>query len=929
MKSLKFLNCFIIFSFVFIPNVFAYDDTNVITTNSSEINDKCPKTIEIKDNLDFSSLNSIFNENGEFDFSNVSKLFEENSLDEIINASLGPNIDMNGNKYCPIYCVEDNVFNFPGYAPVANSGSHFTWTLRNDDSSILSGLTVNLQGKKVCTARVDLERWIEDYKKILETIDQISQTLKKPSNPPGRTCTPGDSTFQKNGLCSYEDTNNGPIVSRTVETTQQMLTNAGKLESNQYWQSMFGNMWTGAEGMHYNQSNMYWYLTTAYLQSDTTDNGSQQLTNAAVVCTEDDTGSYNCSAFQEGTFGGFVNGTLNAIGSVLTGDEITQRYVYEYKRHCCYWEFVEEKNNLVLKDYQAVIRNKNYKEGTDISGTSVNGQTNYVVYQTQPCPNGYNFTSDEQYCYGSKEEEERYFKGYLYEEVSRGEACSSGYTKISLTQCRKAEYGTRTKEVKDENKKTDKLYNYKLYKTMCCDSANGSNSCVGGATDGDGSWSTSGEKCVTTGRRTCPSGYRLSTDNFCYKTDTTELRHQLVGLLDLINELKNCKNVLKNFDYYLESSLELDYNETADSPNNYNTNGINPLSQTSERKGSSDIISGDKSSVTGSVSLSSGYYTLSSSGVPYTTCSWAGVRKYCTTSYITGLNEYWYDYYAKVYVAEYEYSMDNRFYRWVLLPSGKSQSLLPTGDYLKYNRFIDIGYANYPIHYATLSGLYEGLNIEITNVGYKNYLYNRYSDKINNYNNNLSDKYLANTQRQYQTLYDCYYEVKEGKPYCPSDNCENPGTVNIIYRPISLENPFPGMQGDGRKTGSNWCTLNDDKENCKNNETNENVKNYILNNRNTEGSSIYNKEPMYEITLTPALIKKIREYNENTNYDDYNLYCNGGTVDDESQGRECRSHFVVGGMDETNLPSMSSYFKTTCGVDRDFKACDKLDGYER
>ena len=65
---------------------------------------------------------------------------------------------------------------------------------------------------------------------------------------------------------------------------------------------------------------------------------------------------------------------------------------------------------------------------------------------------------------------------------------------------------------------------------------------------------------------------------------------------------------------------------------------------------------------------------------------------------------------------------------------------MPTGDYLKYNRYIDIGHANYPVHYSTKGGLYEGLNIKITNIGYKNYLYNTYKTEVKNYNNNLTDK---------------------------------------------------------------------------------------------------------------------------------------------------------------------------------------------
>ena len=106
---------------------------------------------------------------------------------------------------------------------------------------------------------------------------------------------------------------------------------------------------------------------------------------------------------------------------------------------------------------------------------------------------------------------------------------------------------------------------------------------------------------------------------------------------------------------------------------------------------------------------------------------------------------------------------------------------------------------------------------------------------------------------------------------------------------------------------------------------NDNVQKYILNNRNTSGSDIYfEREPMYEITLTPSLIKSIREYNATTDYDDYNLSCSG--IDGE-EGRKCRSNFVVDVAD-IDLPSLRDYI-TGCGIDSEWEACDNLDNYER
>ena len=112
--------------------------------------------------------------------------------------------------------------------------------------------------------------------------------------------------------------------------------------------------------------------------------------------------------------------------------------------------------------------------------------------------------------------------------------------------------------------------------------------------------------------------------------------------------------------------------------------------------------------------------------------------------------------------------------------------------------------------------------------------------------------------------------------------------LRIIYRTISLENPFPskladadttnipvdlkiGMFNDdvrGRYPGTNW---NDQKL----------VQNHILTVKRTtgtvDGSDIYNTEPLYKFELNTTTINKIREYNkqrvENGGYADFTLEC--------------------------------------------------------
>jgi hypothetical protein len=113
------------------------------------------------------------------------------------------------------------------------------------------------------------------------------------------------------------------------------------------------------------------------------------------------------------------------------------------------------------------------------------------------------------------------------------------------------------------------------------------------------------------------------------------------------------------------------------------------------------------------------------------------------------------------------------------------------------------------------------------------------------------------------------------------------GYSTLEYRTIDLDNPFPGQSGSGRYTGLNWCGYNEETEtwNCNGNSNNEVVQEYILKNRGVSGSSVYNLEPMYSVTLTKDEISKIQGYNSSNDYDDFRLTCN-------NKGEECVSSFV-------------------------------------
>lgn len=97
-----------------------------------------------------------------------------------------------------------------------------------------------------------------------------------------------------------------------------------------------------------------------------------------------------------------------------------------------------------------------------------------------------------------------------------------------------------------------------------------------------------------------------------------------------------------------------------------------------------------------------------------------------------------------------------------------------------------------------------------------------------------------------------------GKEICDDEDLLN----KLIYRPIDLNNPFPGRgytsNSNGRGTyGRLWNPI-------------------LIRNIITNRQDVYTKTPLYSITLTPTDIKKIRQYNATHSYDDFTLQCTNG-----------------------------------------------------
>lgn len=118
-------------------------------------------------------------------------------------------------------------------------------------------------------------------------------------------------------------------------------------------------------------------------------------------------------------------------------------------------------------------------------------------------------------------------------------------------------------------------------------------------------------------------------------------------------------------------------------------------------------------------------------------------------------------------------------------------------------------------------------------------------------------------------------ECPPNSPVCPNGDCNICGGgecsggngkgdtgeiagMELIYRVIDLDTPFPGSDATGenssRSPGANWLGTTDGVNP---------VSDYIENNRGVEGSKLYNSDldPLYEFTINPAIIKKIRALN--------------------------------------------------------------------
>lgn len=125
--------------------------------------------------------------------------------------------------------------------------------------------------------------------------------------------------------------------------------------------------------------------------------------------------------------------------------------------------------------------------------------------------------------------------------------------------------------------------------------------------------------------------------------------------------------------------------------------------------------------------------------------------------------------------------------------------------------------------------------------------------------NNITKGYNSSRSYELCVASECNCSGNDCLPKrCKGNNCN----LDIIYRPIFLNNPFPSIKGNKRAAGANWGgknALNSDGLGTK----------YIT----STASKMYQGQAMYTFTLTPNAIKEIKNYNKAHKYDDFELSC--------------------------------------------------------
>lgn len=252
--------------------------------------------------------------------------------------------------------------------------------------------------------------------------------------------------------------------------------------------------------------------------------------------------------------------------------------------------------------------------------------------------------------------------------------------------------------------------------------------------------------------------------------------------------------------------------------------------------------------------LSSTGYEAIIPSARYGTFSETGAYTQGVTLYY-GYNIRWWE---KSLTSTIDFELPYSGYQYKTIPDGIYKRVLPGA-----NNYIDLGFSVMPVSLTTPRGKEYDFDLYIASLG--PVLTSKFKNQI------------ESTAAVCKYKVDCEdYIVDPGDPVkcreaitaCGNNSPVGCGDIRIIYRTISLREgdlkgkygeAFPGVSAQGRVPGDNW----NDEDSVPYTETKRYK--YIYHNRGVDNYRVYELDPMYDITLTPSIIKKYRAYNKQAN----------------------------------------------------------------
>ena len=355
-------------------------------------------------------------------------------------------------------------------------------------------------------------------------------------------------------------------------------------------------------------------------------------------------------------------------------------------------------------------------------------------------------------------------------------------------------------------------------------------------------------RILQTRQKACSTGGKASYDGKEYTCDKPDYSSEInkakkdyeilaKGLRSAFSQINQCNNHIPRAK--LEPELKLTYEE----PIYGDTFNLKPSSIVSTIK-TKYYRSGNATDGTGDYQK-----TAIRTSIRVADCKTENCNSF---KYVTYNRAVWVE---TTYTKDLEYKLADNVYKYISKYSNRSfHTAGEAGEFFETMRF-----SNLPTHLSTLPGDYPfkvyTSTIDDTNKFYKYFFSgNTFAGKKYNYNKTYNCTYNISCEQVFSKK-DC----DAFKAACPDEYSKHGCTSSLIFRPIPLTKASEGhalafLTQDGKKRdpGKNWNNASV-------------VDAIILNNRNVEGNEIYKLDPMYEITLTPELMNKIRKYNSSQN----------------------------------------------------------------